>query len=64
VPHGWNTAVGIAADLHLVAALPVGKWIEFHQPSDVIDAVVAEPFVIDEDGMMAVPTEPGLGIKE
>jgi D-galactarolactone cycloisomerase len=63
VPHGWNTAVGIAADLHLVAALPVGKWIEFHQPSDVIDAVVAEPFVIDEDGMMAVPTGPGLGIK-
>ena len=63
VPHGWNTAVGVAADLHLVAALPVGKWIEFHQPSDVIDAVVTEPFVIDEDGMMAVPTAPGLGIK-
>jgi D-galactarolactone cycloisomerase len=63
VPHGWNTAVGVAADLHLVAALPVGKWIEFHQPSDVIDAVVAEPFVIDKDGMMAVPTGPGLGIE-
>ena len=24
VPHGWNTAVGLAADLHLVAALPGG----------------------------------------
>ena len=63
VPHGWNTAVGVAADLHLVAALPAGKWIEFHQPSDVINAVVAEPFVIDQDGMMVVPTGPGLGIK-
>ena len=23
VPHGWNTAIGLAADLHLTAALPV-----------------------------------------
>jgi hypothetical protein len=22
VPHGWNTAVGLAADLQLVAAVP------------------------------------------
>jgi D-galactarolactone cycloisomerase len=62
VPHGWNTAIGVAADMHLIAALPVGKWIEFHQPSAAIDAVVAEPFTIDADGMLAVPTEPGLGI--
>ena len=24
VPHGWNTAVGLAADLHLAAAMPGG----------------------------------------
>ena len=29
VPHGWNTAIGLAADLHLVAALPTGKWVEY-----------------------------------
>ncbi|MDF1515417.1 MAG: mandelate racemase/muconate lactonizing enzyme family protein [Anaerolineae bacterium] len=62
VPHGWNTAVGVAADMHLVSALPSGKWVEFHQPSAVIDAVVQKPFVIDEEGMMAVPHGPGLGI--
>jgi D-galactarolactone cycloisomerase len=62
VPHGWNTAVGLAADLHLVAALPVGKWVEYHQPSQVIDEMVAEPFQMDEEGMMAVPTGPGLGL--
>jgi len=62
VPHGWNTAVGVAADLHLVASLPIGKWVEFHQPSQAIDEIVAEPFVLDADGMMAVPTGPGLGI--
>jgi D-galactarolactone cycloisomerase len=63
VPHGWNTAIGVAADMHLVAALPVGKWIEFHQPSAVIDELVSEPFVMDEDGMLAVPKGPGLGIQ-
>jgi L-alanine-DL-glutamate epimerase-like enolase superfamily enzyme len=63
IPHGWNTAVGVAADMHLVAALPVGKWIEFHQPAAAIDESVAEPFVLDEEGMLAVPTGPGLGIE-
>jgi L-alanine-DL-glutamate epimerase-like enolase superfamily enzyme len=63
VPHGWNTAIGVAADMHLIAALPVGKWIEFHQPSRVIDDIVAEPFVLDRDGMLSVPTGPGLGIE-
>jgi L-alanine-DL-glutamate epimerase-like enolase superfamily enzyme len=63
VPHGWNTAIGVAADMHLVAALPVGKWIEFHQPSRVIDDIVVEPFRLDQDGMLAVPTGPGLGIE-
>ena len=62
VPHGWNTALGVAADMHLIAALPVGKWIEFHQPSAVIDDIVAEPFEIDEEGMLPVPKGPGLGI--
>lgn len=62
VPHGWNTAVGVAADMHLVAALPAGKWIEFHQPSALIDNIVAEPFTIDAEGMLAVPAGPGLGI--
>jgi L-alanine-DL-glutamate epimerase-like enolase superfamily enzyme len=63
VPHGWNTAVGVAADMHLVAALPVGKWIEFHQPAPAIDEIVAAPFTLDDEGMLAVPTGPGLGIE-
>ncbi len=62
VPHGWNTAVGLAADLHLVAALPTGKWVEYHQPSQVIDEIVTEPFQFDAEGMLHVPTAPGLGL--
>jgi D-galactarolactone cycloisomerase len=25
LPHGWNSAIGLAADVHLVAALPVAR---------------------------------------
>ena len=28
-----------------------------------LDEIVVEPFVIDEEGMLAVPTGPGLGIE-
>lgn len=63
VPHGWNTALGLAADSHLVSALPVGKWVEYHQPSAYIDEMVAKPFVLDEEGMLAVPSGPGLGVE-
>jgi L-alanine-DL-glutamate epimerase-like enolase superfamily enzyme len=41
----------------------VGKWIEFHQPAPAIDEIVAEPFTLDEEGMLAVPAGPGLGIE-
>jgi D-galactarolactone cycloisomerase len=33
VPHGWNTAIGLAADLHLTAALPVAEYVEYLTPS-------------------------------
>src|SRR5437667_10124752 len=29
VPHGWNTAIGLAADLHLAAAMPVARYVEY-----------------------------------
>ena len=32
VPHGWNTAVGLAADLQLVAAAGNARWVEYITP--------------------------------
>jgi len=63
VPHGWNTAVGLAADLQLSAAMPVARWVEYLTPSPYIEDIVAEPFTLDEEGMLKIPCEPGLGIK-
>jgi L-alanine-DL-glutamate epimerase-like enolase superfamily enzyme len=63
VPHGWNTAVGLAADLQLVAALPVATYVEYITPSPYIEDILATPFKLDENGMLAIPTAPGLGIE-
>ena len=63
VTHGWNTAVGLAADLHLAAAHPTARWVEYITPSPYIEDIVSEPFVLDGDGMLAIPTAPGLGIE-
>jgi len=62
VPHGWNTAVGLAADLQLAAAMPVARYVEFLTPSPYIDALLAVPFVVDADGFLPIPDKPGLGI--
>jgi L-alanine-DL-glutamate epimerase-like enolase superfamily enzyme len=63
VPHGWNTAVGLAADLALVAAMPVARWVEYLTPSAYIDDILARPFGLDEQGHLPIPTGPGLGIE-
>jgi L-alanine-DL-glutamate epimerase-like enolase superfamily enzyme len=63
VPHGWNTAIGLAADLALAAAAPVACWVEYLTPSPYIEEIVATPFKLDDEGMLPIPTEPGLGIE-
>src|SRR5205085_291805 len=63
VPHGWNTAIGLAADLHLTAAVPVARYVEFLTPSPYLDDLVAVPFRPDAEGYLTVPDKPGLGIE-
>lgn len=63
VPHGWNTALGLASDLHLAAAMPTSRYVEFLTPSPYIDEIITEPFRPDEEGYLQVPDRPGLGIE-
>ncbi|MEX2120276.1 MAG: mandelate racemase/muconate lactonizing enzyme family protein [Pirellulales bacterium] len=63
VPHGWNTAVGVAADLALSAAMPVARWVEYQTGVPYIEEILATPFALDDDGMLRVPAGPGLGIE-
>lgn len=61
IPHGWNTAIGVAADLALMSTSPVAGYVEFNVGNPMVENL-AEPFTVDEDGMLAVPDGPGLGI--
>jgi len=63
VSHGWNTAVGVAADLHLAAAMPVALYVEFLTPAPYIDKIIESPFQLDEEGCLHIPSGPGLGIE-
>jgi len=63
VPHGWNTAIGLAADLQLVSAMPRARWVEYITPAPLIDDIVATPFKLDEEGYLTIPDSPGLGIE-
>lgn len=63
VPHGWNTAIGLAADLQFSAAIPVARYVEYLTPCAYIDGLTATPFVLDGDGYLQIPTAPGLGIE-
>lgn len=62
VPHGWNTAVGLAADLQLVAAAPCARWVEYITPAPYIEQLLASPILLDAEGMIAIPDKPGLGL--
>jgi L-alanine-DL-glutamate epimerase-like enolase superfamily enzyme len=63
VPHGWNTAVGLAADLALAAAVPVARWVEYLTPSPYIEHILVDKFTLDAEGMLTIPMKPGLGIE-
>lgn len=62
IPHGWNTALGLAADLHLASASQNTDLVEYLTGSPFIDTIVERPWKLDDMGMLAVPDGPGLGI--
>jgi D-galactarolactone cycloisomerase len=63
IPHGWNTAVGLAADLQLASAFPETDLVEYLNGSPFIDEIVAQPWCLDNDGMLMISSAPGLGLK-
>ena len=63
VPHGWNTAIGLAADLQLVAAAGNARWVEYLTPAPYIEDLLADPISLTDDGLIQIPLDPGLGMK-
>lgn len=62
IPHGWNTAVGLAADLQLASAFPDTDLVEYITGSPYVDEIVDGGWKLDSDGMLTVPNTPGLGL--
>jgi len=62
IPHGWNTAVGLAADLQLASAFADTDLVEYKTGSAYIDEIALEEWKLD-DGMLAIPHKPGLGLE-
>ena len=62
IPHGWNTAVGLAADLQLSSAFPDCDLVEYITGSPYVDDHAKGGWSLDEDGLLAIPETPGLGL--
>ena len=63
IPHGWNTLIGLATDLHLSSAFSDTDLVEYLTGSPYVDEIGTEKWVLDEDGMLPIPNRPGLGIE-
>ena len=65
-PHTWTNGIGLLANLHVVAGVGGGPYIEFpYDPPgwtpERRDAFLAEPIRPDADGCLRVPRAPGIG---
>jgi D-galactarolactone cycloisomerase len=55
--------VALAASLQLIATLPGEPWLEFDRsPNPLREELAVESFAPD-DGLVAVPNGPGLGVE-
>jgi len=63
IPHGWNTAIGLAADLQLASAFPDTDLVEYLSGSPFIDEITLGGWKLDEDGLLPIPALPGLGLR-
>jgi L-alanine-DL-glutamate epimerase-like enolase superfamily enzyme len=63
IPHGWNTTVGLAADLQLASAFYDTDLVEYLTGSPFIDDLRVGGWKLDADGMLPIPDKPGLGIQ-
>jgi len=62
IPHGWNTAIGLAADLQLASAFAGTDLVEYLTGSPYVDEIAAGGWSLDGEGMLRIPETPGLGV--
>jgi D-galactarolactone cycloisomerase len=63
IPHGWNTAVGLAVDLQLASAFVDTDMVEYIGGSPYVDEIAAGGWHLDADGYLTIPDRPGMGLE-
>jgi L-alanine-DL-glutamate epimerase-like enolase superfamily enzyme len=63
IPHGWNTAVGLATDLQFASAFSGIDLVEYLIGSPYVDEITVAKWQLDNDGFLPIPDKPGLGIE-
>lgn len=64
IPHVWGTPIALAASLHVLATLPRNALLEFDRSDNLIrESMLSEGLRVREDGTVAVPNGPGLGLE-
>jgi L-alanine-DL-glutamate epimerase-like enolase superfamily enzyme len=66
-PHTWTNGIGLLANLHVAAGVGANDFLEYpYDPPawtpERRDFMLAEPLALDDDGCLAVPNRPGLGV--
>jgi D-galactarolactone cycloisomerase len=65
IPHGWNTAVGLAADLQFQSTVAEDRYcmVEYRPHRIITDLLKHDPFSLDNEGKVTVPAGAGLGVE-
>jgi L-alanine-DL-glutamate epimerase-like enolase superfamily enzyme len=63
IPHVFSSAVATIANMHLIAALPNGSWLEWDQNPNALRTELLEDLpAVDAGGQVRLPDRPGLGV--
>jgi L-alanine-DL-glutamate epimerase-like enolase superfamily enzyme len=64
IPHVFSSAVSTIANMHFIASIPNGSWLEWDQnPNELRTNLFEEPLTLDEKGYVRLPKRPGLGVR-
>ncbi|MBO2945462.1 mandelate racemase/muconate lactonizing enzyme family protein [Paenibacillus sp. F411] len=71
IPHVWGSGIGLAASLQFIATLapaplalaPEEPMLEYDQSSHPFRAALIHNAITLQNGMVAIPTAPGLGVE-
>lgn len=63
IPHVFSSALSLVANMHFIASIPNGSWLEWDQnPNPLRSELFLDMPAMDGDGDVRLPERPGLGV--